>query len=167
MSRPCRAYLDIETTGLDARRHEITVVGVCLERGSRARVVQLYGRTLTPERLLATVAPADVLYTYNGARFDLPFIARHLGVDLCGRVAHDDLMYHCWRHRLKGGLKAVERRLGIGREVTDVDGYGAVLLWRKYRDEGCRRSLRKLLRYNAEDVRNLIPLRRMLGVGEG
>jgi len=166
MSRACRAYLDIETTGLSPHRHEITVIGVCLERDGRVAVKQLYERTLTPHRLLAALRPVGVLHTYNGARFDLPFISRRLGVDLREHVEHVDLMYHCWRRRLFGGLKSVERQIGIGRKVTDVDGFEAVRLWRRYRDEGCRASLRKLLRYNAEDVTNLIPLRRRLGVGE-
>jgi len=161
----CRAYLDIETTGLSPLRHELTVIGIGLERGRRAEVTQLHGRTLTARRLLAALRPADVLHTYNGARFDLPFISHHLEVDLGQVLPHDDLMYHCWRRRLYGGLKAVERRLGIGREVTDVDGYEAVRLWKRYRDQGCRASLDKLLHYNAEDVLNLIPLRRHLGVG--
>ncbi len=164
MKSVCRAYLDIETTGLDAEYHEITVVGVCIARGRRRKVVQLYEESLTPKRLLEVVAPADLLYTYNGARFDLPFIRTHLGVDLREHAAHVDLMHHCWRCGLYGGLKSVERQLGIDRRTVGVDGREAVRLWYEYRDAGNERALRRLLRYNAEDVRNLIPLRRQLGV---
>lgn len=163
----CRAYLDIETTGLSRYHDEITVVGVCLERDGRTEVRQLYERTLTRARLLAALEPAETLYTYNGARFDLPFIHHRLGLNLARHLPHDDLMFHCWRHRLTGGLKVVERRLGIARSVTDVDGYEAVRLWRRYRREGCLESLDRLLRYNAEDVLNLVPLRERLGVSVG
>ena len=50
---------------------------------------------------------------------------------------------------------------------TDVDGFEAVRLWWRYRREGCRESLDRLLRYNAEDVLNLVPLRERLGVNVG
>jgi len=41
-------------------------------------------------------------------------------------------MHHCWRNNLYGGLKAVERTLGIPRKLKEVDGYEAVKLWWRY-----------------------------------
>jgi hypothetical protein len=163
VTEPCRAYIDIETTGLNPRWHEITVVGVCLERGACHEVIQLYEDTLTRRRLLDTLEPAESLYSYNGAQFDLRFIRHRLRVDLARCLEHRDLMYHCHRHDLYGGLKAVERKLGIKRKLKDVDGFLAVQLWQEYRDEGSKRALRTFLTYNEEDVRNLILLRRKLG----
>lgn len=161
---PCRAYLDIETTGLDRRRHELTVVGICLEHDGRQELVQLHDGSLTAGRLLAALPPACRLYSYNGARFDLPFIAARLGIDLARAFPHRDLMHDCWRHDLRGGLKAVEVRLGIGRETAGLDGAAAVSLWRDYRLNGNHDALRLLLRYNAEDITNLVLIRRKLGV---
>jgi len=43
-------------------------------------------------------------------------------------------MYDCWSKNLYGGLKAVERQLGIERHLKDVNGYEAVRLWWKYVD---------------------------------
>lgn len=73
-------------------------------------------------------------------------------------------MYDCWRNNLKGGLKAVELRLGIARGLPDVNGYMAVKLWWDYVNDGDRESLRVLLEYNREDVMNLHVLRERLGV---
>jgi len=94
----------------------------------------------------------------------LPFIKTGLNVDLKQVVEHRDLMYDCWKHNLKGGLKAVERRLGINRKVPEIDGYMAVRLWWRYYNDDDRESLDKLLLYNKQDVVNLRTLRLRLGV---
>jgi len=56
-----RAYIDIETTGLDPDAGELTVVGICLERDGQERVVQLYEGTLTKDNLLAALTGTDIL----------------------------------------------------------------------------------------------------------
>ncbi len=159
-----RAYIDIETTGLDPAAGELTVVGIHLEQDGQERMVQLYEGTLTKDNLLAALAGTDILYSYNGKEFDLPFIAAKLGVDLAGVLTHCDLMHHCWRRNLYGGQKKVEVKLGISRETAGVDGADAIELWNDYRNKGNADALKTLLLYNAEDVRNLAHIRRKLGV---
>jgi uncharacterized protein YprB with RNaseH-like and TPR domain len=73
-------------------------------------------------------------------------------------------MYCCWDNGLWGGQKAVELKLGISRKTLGLDGADAVDLWFDYKEHGSKRALRKLLRYNAEDVINLAHIRRRLGV---
>ncbi len=116
--RPIRAYVDIETTGLNRYQYELTVVGVCLEHGRSRRVVQFYDSTLTRKNILDALADADVLYTFNGERFDLPFIRHHLGLNLAKHLEHCDLTYRCWDRGLWGGQKKVEYRLGISRKTA-------------------------------------------------
>ena len=159
-----RAYLDIETTGLSGYYADLTVVGVCLERGRQCKIIQLVGEQITARRVIAAVKKTEVLYTYNGARFDLPFIKAKLGVDLTEYITHKDLMYDCWRQNLYGGLKAVEQKLGIRRRTQGIDGRIAVKLWYDYEIYGNRDSLALLLEYNREDVLNLTVLRRKLRV---
>ena len=159
-----RAYIDIETTGLSRDYCEITVIGIGFEQGHKVEVVQLMGRSISRNRLLRELRGVDMVYSYNGSRFDLSFIKAELDVDLKQVVAHRDLMYDCWKHKLKGGLKAVERKLGIKRELADVNGYMAVKLWWRYYNVNDREALDKLLLYNREDVTNLKKLRLKLGV---
>jgi uncharacterized protein YprB with RNaseH-like and TPR domain len=159
-----RAYLDIETTGLSRQYSDLTVVGIALEKSRRTAVVQLIEDEANKERLLGILEGVDEIYSYNGSRFDLPFIKARLGVDLKKRFKHTDLMYDCWRQNLKGGLKVVERLLGIGRKLAEVDGRMAVRLWWDYHNYDNREALRALLAYNREDVVNLSVLRRKLGV---
>ncbi len=155
------AYLDIETTGL-SRDDDITVVGVYLCNGAETRFLQLVGEEITAESLLEALSGTGVIYTYNGKSFDLPFIRRSLGVDLAEHFRHHDLMYDCWKCDLKGGFKAVERQLGIGRQLPDMDGFQAVRLWWRYVDYFDREALKTLLEYNREDVVNLKTLREKL-----
>jgi uncharacterized protein YprB with RNaseH-like and TPR domain len=156
------AYLDIETTGLSPRHCQITVVGVHLCRGNNNRFVQLVGEDISAESLLEVLQGVGIIYTYNGSRFDLPFIHSRLGVDLTEIFEHCDLMYDCWRNNLRGGFKAVERQLGIPRQLREVNGREAVRLWWRYVNDYDRRALAVLLEYNREDVINLKALREKL-----
>jgi hypothetical protein len=156
------AYLDIETTGLSADYHEITVVGIYLVEGSDTRFVQLVGEDITEESLLEVLEGVSTIFTYNGKRFDLPFIRGRLGLDLEAEFGHHDLMYDCWRNNLYGGFKAVEQQLGIPRQLEGIGGFEAVMLWWRYVNEDDRTALKLLLEYNREDVMNLMALRQSL-----
>jgi uncharacterized protein YprB with RNaseH-like and TPR domain len=142
----------------------LTVVGVAAMREDRYRFGQLFGGRIDADNVLGLLEGVDEIYTYNGSRFDLPFIKARLGLDLRRQFAHTDLMYNCWRRDLKGGLKAVEVRLGIERRLTDMNGYLAVRLWWDYVNNDDIGALQKLLEYNREDVMNLHVLRERLGV---
>ena len=159
------AYLDIETTGLSRYHDQITVIGIGRCPADGMDVVHLYDSTLTAIHLNESLAAVSSLYTYNGRRFDLPFINEKLGVDLENRLDHHDLMFDCWNANLMGGLKAVERILNIPRELVDIDGLEAIDLWYRYKNHGDGHALRTLLDYNKEDVVNLSRLKDKLRPG--
>jgi len=156
------AYLDIETTGLSPNYHEITVAGIHLVNRFDDRFIQLVGEDVTAESILEALEGVDLVYTYNGSRFDLPFIDARLGINLAQLFTHRDLMYDCWRNNLYGGFKAVERQLGIERKLTEVNGYEAVKLWWRYVESFDLDALDTLLEYNKEDVLNLKTLKERL-----
>jgi hypothetical protein len=156
------AYLDIETTGLSPTFGEITVVGIHISSGADTRFVQLVGGDITTANILEALKGVSTIYTYNGSRFDLPFIFSRLGTDLAGLFQHCDLMYHCWQNNLYGGLKSVERQLGIPRRLRDVNGYQAIKLWWRYVNDYDQAALATLLAYNKEDVINLKGLKERL-----
>ena len=159
---PVDAYLDIETTGLCSFYDEITVIGICLANDFENRLVQLVGGDVTRTNLLRNLRCVDTIYTYNGSRFDLPFINIRLGVNLGEHFHHRDLMHDCWRNNLYGGFKAVERQLNIPRRLRGIGGAEAVTLWWRYQIDHDRRALDLLLEYNKEDVVNLMKLREKL-----
>jgi uncharacterized protein YprB with RNaseH-like and TPR domain len=142
-------YLDIETTGLGEPGDHITTIA--LYDGGRIRFY-IYGINL--DKFKHDITDYDLLITYNGKSFDLPFIERTLGVSL--QQAHIDLRYLLRCLGYKGGLKGCERQMGIERgDLDGIDGYFAVLLWREYCCNHCPEALETLLAYNIEDVLNL------------
>ncbi|MBN1375916.1 MAG: ribonuclease H-like domain-containing protein [Dehalococcoidia bacterium] len=158
------AYLDIETTGLYAQRDRITVIGIYFHNGYEGRLVQLYNEKLSCSNLLCTMEGTENVFTYNGDRFDIPFINVHFGADLSRMHQHTDLMFDCWKHDLKGGFKAVLRRLDISRETDGLTGLHAVWLWDKYCRTHDNSALDLLLKYNRDDVVNLKQLRESLSL---
>lgn len=162
MKPAIEAYLDIETTGLSPHHSEITVVGVHVCKENDSQFIQLVGKDISAGRILEVLQGTEMLYTYNGSRFDLPFIDLCFGINLAQLFTHRDLMYDCWRCNLYGGFKAVEKQLGIERKLTEVDGYEAVRLWWRYVESFDLDALNTLLEYNREDVVNLKILREKL-----
>ena len=110
------------------------------------------GRDLTADRLRERFREADLLATFNGARFDVPFLETAFGIEV--DTPHLDLMYPCRRIGLSGGLKPIENRLGIDRDRPDLSGRDAVRLWREY-ERGDEDALDTLIAYNREDTENL------------
>ncbi len=156
------AYLDIETTGLSPSWDEITVIGIYLCNNTEEKLVQLYGQKVTRDNLFTALKGVTEIYTYNGRRFDIPFIEIFLGINLESEFKHHDLMYQCWKHNLRGGFKAVEKQLQISRLTEGISGIDAVRLWWEYQDSYDEDALNLLLQYNKEDVVNLKLLREKL-----
>jgi len=61
-------------------------------------------------------------------------------------IIHLDLRYMLKEFGFSGGLKKIERELGVVRdeEVANVDGFEAVRLWRRY-ERGDEEALRLLI----------------------
>ncbi len=149
------AYLDIETTGLSSFFNEITVIGIHLCNGNDTKFTQLVGNNVTSDSILQALDGVNIIYTYNGKSFDLPFIHSRLGINLAELFKHHDLMFECWKNNLYGGYKGVERQLGIERRLKEVNGYEAVRLWWRHVNDYDEDALKTLLAYNKEDVLNL------------
>jgi uncharacterized protein YprB with RNaseH-like and TPR domain len=96
-----------------------------------------------------------LLVSFNGARFDLPFIKSEFP-EIEFKQLHIDLMYPLKRIGYKGGLKNIEKLLGISRseDTEDMTGFDAVRLWKQY-ERGDLEALEKLIKYNKEDIVNL------------
>lgn len=147
--RHSAAYVDIETSGLAWPHAQITTIA--LYDGENLKVY-VNGRNL--EDFLADIKEYTLLVTWNGRAFDVPFICRAMNTGL--KMAHLDLFPVFRGMGVKGGLKSVEKQLGLDRDGLDgVDGYTAVQLWREYTRHGDQRALETLLAYNSEDVFSL------------
>jgi uncharacterized protein YprB with RNaseH-like and TPR domain len=142
-------YLDIETDGGQSGE-SVTMVGLydgadftCLVKG-----VDL-------DEFPSVISRYGMIVTFFGSGFDIPMLRRafprarldHLHVDLCHTLK---------RVGYRGGLKKIEKQLGIARGATTdgLSGWDAVRLWREYQS-GRDASLETLIEYNREDVVNL------------
>lgn len=154
----CRSriiYLDIETTGASPQDGDVTVVG--LHRNGRTTSL-IRGETLTAERLQAELDEGSLLVTFFGTGFDVPYLrAKFPGLRLT--MPHFDVCFAARRLGLRGGLKHIEREVGIERDpsLQGLDGWDAVQLWSRWR-RGDRNALNLLVAYNAADTANLAPL---------
>jgi uncharacterized protein YprB with RNaseH-like and TPR domain len=63
-------------------------------------------------------------------------------------------MYPCRQLGLTGGLKRIEREIGMERDRPDISGEDAVRLWREHQ-RGRDGALETLISYNREDAINL------------
>lgn len=144
-------YLDIETTG--SRFADVTVVGAW--DGAQ------YHAFVKDENLFEFpdfLSRQSVVVTFFGAGFDLPVLRKRFPTAVFDQI-HIDLCPVLRRIGLRGGLKSIERAMGIERteRTRGLTGYDAVRLWRASA-EGSREAMDTLLEYNREDVRNLEPL---------
>jgi len=147
--RDATAYLDIETSGQARPMDYITTVAL-YDGESVRHYVQ--GDNLA--RFREDIMKFDVIVTYNGKCFDVPFINRYFNIAL--DKAHIDLMYVLRSLGYRGGLKGCEKQFGLDRgDLDGVDGYMAVLLWRDFEFNGNVRALETLLAYNTLDAVNL------------
>lgn len=143
-------FLDIETTGLDKQNNKITTIGVYDGQESR---VFVRGRDM--DKFRDYIQNYSMIVTFNGRCFDLPFIKNNYP-EICFNQFHIDLRFVMKELGYTGGLKRIEKEMGITRndEIAEVDGFEAVRLWRRYK-KGDNEALRKLIEYNIADVENL------------
>jgi len=144
------AFLDIETSGGLNGWHDITVIG--LSNGSSYQAF-IQGQNL--EEFEQAVEGFQLVVTFNGARFDLPCIHQYFRHFRASWI-HIDLRFALFRLGLRGGLKTIEKQMGIHRpwDVQGLNGLDAVALWNQY-ENGDPAALDRLIQYNREDVLNL------------
>ena len=145
-------FLDIETA---QEYGGITVVG--LFDGEQTKTF-VRGINLDKKALLQELQKYKMLITYNGSSFDLPVITKYFQIN--PNIPHVDLRGVCSRVGLVGGLKSIEKQLGIKRpeSIKHVTGHDAAALWRCWKATGDRDFLDMLITYNEEDIVNLKPI---------
>jgi uncharacterized protein YprB with RNaseH-like and TPR domain len=143
-------FLDIETTGTSSDGHQITVIG--LYDGKR---LYQFVSANNLEEFEDAIETYELLLTFNGSSFDLPFIAAFFR-NFEFRQAHIDLRHVVRRLGYRGGLKRIEPMFGICRDhdIQEMSGYEAVVLWHEHLC-GNPEALPRLLKYNEADVVNL------------
>ncbi len=140
-------YLDIETDGGTA----ITMVGLydgvdykCLIKGEDLG------------NFVDVISQYSMIVSFAGRAFDLPQLQRNFRGLRFDQI-HIDLCPVLRQAGIRGGLKRIEKEMGIERdaEIDGLTGMDAVRLWRRYTMLHEESSLDKLIAYNRADVVNL------------
>ena len=140
-------FLDIEVDAYD-----IILIG--LYDGIDTKIM-VKGVNLEKKVLLDELKKYKLIITFNGKSFDLPKIKKYSDISEL-KIPVIDLKHVCSRLGLTGGLKKVEKRLGITRP-SHLYG-NPVDLWKAYHASGDREYLELLVQYNEEDIINLKPV---------
>lgn len=142
-------YLDIETDGMGPTS-KTTTIGL-YDGHEFTCLVQRQTLKDFPE----IMKKYKMIITFYGTGFDLPFLKKEFPSIQFGQI-HLDLCPVLKNLGYKGGLKKIEKQLGInrGEETEGLTGYHAVKLWQAYQ-RGDISALDRLIEYNKEDVVNL------------
>lgn len=144
-------FLDIETTGLSRYYDKITLIGASNERNK----IKIFVRDNNLDEALNYLQNYEMIVTFNGKLFDIPFIMNEFPEAKIPPI-HIDLRYLLRTLGVTGPLKKIEGTLNISRpkEVQEVNGREAAVLWSRF-VKGDDSALEKLLLYNIYDVVNL------------
>jgi len=144
-------YLDIETSGFGKHSY-ITVIGLFDGYDTKIMIKDI---NLDMDALVNELKRYKLIVTFNGAVFDIPFIRKRY--PYFPNIPNFDLRFCCGKLGLKGGLKDVEKRVGIRRSkvIEELSGGDALTLWKMYKATGDEYYLELLVNYNGEDCMNL------------
>lgn len=160
-------FLDIETTGLSHVHNRIVLIGLHIISKNDSYIIQILSdkgnlkdEILVLKELSKILETVDIIYTYNGSTFDIPFITKKLKIhNIKNRirdVVHIDLIKQIRSNKLSLNLenyklKTVEKHLGIYREDS-ISGAESVELYNEYIKTNSPALEKTILKHNFEDV---------------
>lgn len=167
--------LDIEATGLDPRTSKVVLMGLLTETDSGVKVTQFLAENHYEEDkvLQATIdflseEHIDYLITFNGIRYDVPFIntrLRSLFSDKQINLYDFDLYRFLRKYSVLPksmeslSQSSVEAHFGIGKDRKDtITGRENIALFNEYSLTGNSTVEKIILTHNREDVLQLYKL---------
>lgn len=171
-------FFDIETTGLSPEKCKIILAGLAIPEGNTIRAIQLLAEDPSEEpillkTLLDELDSLDMVVTYNGKHFDMPFVQKrcirnklHLNCELPYNLD----LFEAVRHHspLKGMLpnlkqKTLEDFLGLWESRLDeISGGDSVDLYYIYAGEKDEKLRDIILLHNHDDIMQLSKLIKIL-----
>lgn len=176
--------LDIETTGLDPSRNKFILGGLFdLQDGI---MHQFFAENRSEEKqaleeFYELLSGFDMVITYNGKHFDMPFIARRMkahgigpdadhSIDAAALLPYDLDLYlvingHSPIKKFVPNLKqkTIENYMGLWQSRDDeISGAESVELYNKYEKTGDAELESKILLHNSDDVLQLTRLIKVL-----
>lgn len=172
------SVIDIETDGLNPSYCKVILGGLLINPGDGADITQFFANNKNDEEELLisytnALTSSDILITYNGERFDLPFIYQRLmkyelNIDIDDLQSFD--LYKIinrysnlreFLHNLK--QKSIEHFLGLSTLRDDeISGAESVELYRHFLKTGSEDARSKILLHNRDDLVQLASIIKVL-----
>ena len=161
-------FLDIETCGLSAS--PLFLIGCAYFTGENIALVQLFARDLSEERPLLSFFASmfsqyDVLVSFNGKSFDLPFILNRgyeNGIHIPADIVHIDLLHeirHHYRTELPNfKLQTFERHVLNRKRSGDIPGDKIPRVYRDFIQSGNAGCILPILHHNVLDIITMIEM---------
>lgn len=144
-------YFDIETTELDINNDEIVIIAA-LHDGKVEHLIKY--KNLTRENVQKLFSKSNIIVSFNGKSFDVPFIQNEFDISLSDKH-HLDLIHLSRSCGLKGGLKAIEKKLEIERLLPEIDGSHFPRFWNEFKHSNDETLFDIMLTYAVEDIVHL------------
>ena len=172
-------FFDIETTGLSPARSQLMLSGLLIPQDGAYVSRQILAESLSEEaavleQTLEDLCKLDAVVTYNGARFDIPFLerrARVCGIPFSPRSLPFDLdlykvvRYHSDLRRFLPNLQqtTLENFLGLWDQRMDqISGKESVMLYHQWLVEREADLMKLILLHNSDDIHQLARLMKVL-----
>lgn len=170
--------LDIETTGLSYGKNNIVLVGLLIRENDHLILKQFFCDSLQEEKevlllVMDELEKLDIVITYNGISFDIPFIRERC---ILNQVPYVSNFYNLDLYILLRRFsplreilpnlkqKTIENYMGLWEERRDeISGGESVDLYFSYLDTKDKEVKDKILLHNHDDVILLNKLIRVLG----
>ncbi len=157
--------LDIETTGLSSKYHNIILIGILYPSNNQIVVKQFFAENPQEEKSLLLhfhkeMQQFQFFITYNGVAFDYPFLKERFKKYNISwdhqEIDHFDILYHLRKCKSQLSLdnfklKTVENFLGINRSDT-INGKDSVELYKQYVLSKTPALEKTILLHNYEDI---------------
>lgn len=173
--------IDIETTGFSSKNNHISMIGYILfdDYEQKFLLKQLFCESREDEKVILTKFKDDIknshnLISFNGKRFDIPFIQNRLNINRIdfnlSDISQIDLYLYLKNNseftQIEScGQKALETKFGLKRPF-EMDGKEAIRAYRKYQREKDDSILDKIFIYNKLDIIYLSKLMSIYYEGE-
>ena len=157
---------DIETTGLFPRNDRIMLTGLLTIKDGRGTARQFFAESLNDEKAvieatLSALKDTDVILTYNGRSFDVPFTetrASHYGINAVMPYDLDLFTVISGYSEIKkftGSLsqKSIERFMGLSQSRNDrIDGRESIRLYEQYLNAPSYALEKTIMLHNHDDI---------------
>jgi len=165
-------FLDIETCGLTA--NPLFLIGVAYFNGADFSLLQLFARDYDEERPLLSffnrfIGSYEMLVTYNGKSFDIPFIlsrGHENRIRIAAQKPHLDLLIEArrrWKKELPDcKLQTIERRVLKFERTGDIPGVEIPQAYHEYVRTGDASVIQRILEHNVRDIVSLVEIMSVL-----